>query len=655
MQGLQGFALFLIVLSNLTMVSAHGGEPVKIQENIRQLNLLHFADYYQDRDGSLNVSDLERVSFASQFKPVRSDTLNRGATRSVIWLRFDIHGSFSSDKALEPWLIQAGHPSLDLVTLYRKENNARDFVAVHAGDKYPYGVRSVAHPEFLFPIEVSSGQSSRFYLRVETNGVAYILLKLWSPLAYLENSTIDMILSGGLLGLLFALLLYSLTQGLVIRDTVYLFYTAYLGSVSLYILSFSGLGAAFFWPELPFLSNSSAVFMSMMGVTSLLLARSFMQLEVNIPWLNRLFILFIMLAILAVPMSVLLDYSSVLQLMLSHILFSLPAVVLAGSWFWLIKKQLSMHGFVLAFLLLTLTGGSHIMMLLGHIPVTSQGVMLTASGLVVQVLLLAWALSDRVRRLGQERLKKEQYARNKMEMEKNRLQESNRLKGAFLQAISRELSSPLNQVADSLDDLAANESTREQKGLLEHARKSSHEMNSIISHLLTLTELQSATVTVANQPFHLQKQLDILVERYTAKAQSKHLALKIDVDDSVPHVLYGDKDKLMQALAYLIDNAIRFTEFGQIVVQAFASIKPEGYLLSLQVRDTGEGIPEAHQQRVFDAFYQVQEDHSGGQLGLGLAVCQHLVNLLGGSVRYRDGVAEGACFQLDVDCSQNSP
>ena len=576
-----------------------------------------------------------------------------GITRSVIWLRFDLRYRSYLGEELGIWLVQAGHPPLDLVTLYVQDPD-EGFIVVHSGDKYPFGLRSIAHPTFLFPVEIRSGNTVRFYIRVETSGSMQIPLKLWSPLAYLERSTLEDVLSGCVLGILLVLLIYNLAQFIAVREFSYLFYVAYVGSFMFYLLSVNGIGMALIWQNYPMVNSAAPFFMSVAGVSGMIFSRSFLRLGEHAQWLDWMFILIIMTGLLIMPVSLLVHYGIAARLAMLQILFTLPIMIVTGSWSWLIQKNPAARLFTLGCALLLLGGGVHILMLLGWLantPETSSAVLI---GQVLQAIILSLGLASRTRSLRLERLQGERLACKKEEAGKLRLQESNRLKGAFLQAISRELSNPASQVTDLLDNLIAGESPDGHRAVLEAARKSSREMSSVVSHLLTLTEFQSESDTVALNPFHLRKQLDITMDRYRSKALTKRLKLHTEVDESVPQVLYGDSEKLMQALSYLIDNAIKFTHNGQVTVKAFSRRGESGeYLLSLQVVDTGPGIPPEHQEAVFKAFHQVELDHSEGALGLGLAVCQHLVNVLGGEVRYCPGSQSGACFQLDVSCQQS--
>ncbi|OED44313.1 hypothetical protein ACH42_07870 [Endozoicomonas sp. (ex Bugula neritina AB1)] len=657
MQGLQSFLknqLCLIVVT-LCMFGApvHSSEAVLITENTEELNLAVLSDYYEDTEGTLSLNELDSPEFQSRFKPVPNDVFNMGITRSVVWLRFDLRYRSSLGDELGTWLIQIGYPSLDLITLYVQDPD-EGFIIVHSGDKYPYGIRSISHPTFLFPVDIRSGETARFYIRVETSGSMQIPLKLWSPLAYLERSSLEGVLTGAVLGILLVLLIYNCVQFIAIRESCYLFYVAYVSSFLLYLLSINGIGMALVWRDYPIINSAAPFFMSMMGVTGVIFSRYYLRLGESIQWLDWMYILMIMLGFLVMPISLLVQYGIAARLVMFQVLLSLPVLIITGGWFWVMQKNRAAQWFAIAFMLLLMGIGVHIMVLLGLIANTSVTSNAVIIGQALQATLLSLGLASRTRMLRMEKIKEEQLARRKIESTKHQLQESNRLKGAFLQAISKELSSPATQVAESLDDLVDGGSLESHKALLEAARHSSREINTVVSHLLTLTEFQSATVTVAQTPFHLRKQLEITVDRYRAKALVKRLPLVIDIDESVPYVLYGDSEKLMQALSYLIDNAIKFTDQGQVTVRAFAEPNEQGEsLLSLQVSDTGKGIPPDRQEAVFEAFHQVEEDHSGDALGLGLAVCQHLVNILGGEVGYHPESSSGACFQIDVICQQS--
>lgn len=641
---------FIGVLPSGVMAS----EAILITENTEQLNLASMSYFYEDRDGLLNIENIEREAFQSRFKPVETDSLNAGITRSVFWLKFDLRYLSYLGENLGLWLLQVGHPPLDLVTLYAQDSEG-EFIAIHSGDKYPFDLRAVAHPTFLFPVELVSGDTKRFYLRVETSGSMQIPVKLWSPLAYLEFSTLEDVLSGILLGVLLVMMAYHFIQFIAVRDLCSILFCAYLGCFMLYFLGANGIGMAFIWPTFPQVNSATPFFMSLTSVMSVLFARSYLPLGDAIQWLDWLFLLVIMAGLMIVPASLLIHYGIAARVVMVQVFLSLPLVIIAGLYFWLLRGERASGYFSVAFIFLLLGGGVQSLMLLGDLdnsPLTANGI---ALGQAVQTLLLGVGLAKRTKQIREEQLLEEERKVVLVEQQNEHLLHGNQLKREYLQGISRELSKPVKRTARALKLFASESHEEHRQSLLQEAKECSEETARIIDGLLRVEDFRANVTSITDAPFHLRRQLELIENKLRVKAKGKKLEFKVSVDESVPDVLYGDSDKLMKSLSYLIDNAVDFTEQGFVKIRAKATVTANAgeCRLLLQVLDSGIGIPSDCDEKIYKIFQQVNpERRATGHYGLGLPLCQHLVNRMGGYVKHYNNPDQGSCFEIDITFRQ---
>ena len=661
MQGMRGsfsFQTFLFGLIFWFIVilpsGAMANEAILITENTEQLNLATMSEFYEDKDGLLNIENIESEAFQNLFNPIDADTLNAGITRSVIWLKFDLRYLSYLGETLGLWLLQVGHPPLDLVTLYAQDSIG-EFVAIHSGDKYPFDLRSVAHPTFLFPVELESGETKRFYLRVETSGSMQIPVKLWSPLAYLEFSTLEDVLSGILLGILLVMIAYHLSQFVAVRDLCSLFFCAYLGCFTLYFLGTNGIGMAFLWPGFPQINSATPFFMSLTSVMSVMFARSYFRLGDSIQWLDWLFLLVIMAGMMIVPSSLLIHYGIAARVVMMQVFLSLPLIITTGLFFWVFRNDRSAGYFSVAFIFLLLGGGIQSLMLLGHLdnsPLTANGI---AIGQAMQTLLLGVGLARRSRQIRDERLLEEERKLAMVEQQNEHLLHGNQLKREYLQGISRELSKPVKRTARALELFASESHEEHRESLLQEAKECSKETAGIIEGLLRVEDFKANAASITDAPFHLHRQLELIENKMRIRAKGKKLEFKVSVDASVPDVLYGDSDKLMKSLSYLVDNAFDFTEEGGVEIRAATAITPntEECRLLIQVLDSGIGISSEWDERIYKIFQQANpERRTAGHYGLGLSLCQHLVNRMGGYVKHYNNPDQGSCFELDITFRQ---
>lgn len=231
------------------------------------------------------------------------------------------------------------------------------------------------------------------------------------------------------------------------------------------------------------------------------------------------------------------------------------------------------------------------------------------------------------------------------------------LKNRFLSHVSHELRTPLTAVHQFLSlclDGLAGELTETQREYLEIAQRNTNQLKSMIGDLMELTRAQSGKLRVEVAPFALAPLVRELVETHTGAAESKGVLIEAEAeaDDGLPNVL-ADETRVRQVLGNLIENALKFTPAeGSIRVSVGADPREEGHV-RVSVRDTGCGISEAGQKKIFGRLHQeenLESAESRQGLGLGLAICKELVYLQGGRiwVESQEGVGSVFHFTLPV-------
>ena len=139
-----------------------------------------------------------------------------------------------------------------------------------------------------------------------------------------------------------------------------------------------------------------------------------------------------------------------------------------------------------------------------------------------------------------------------------------------------------------------------------------------------------------------------MVELLIIKAEDKNLRLTVEVDSEVPYLLYGDPFRLRQVLYNLIENAIKFSDEGQISLKLSVKEKKDTYTLLFTLEDNGIGIPLSLQEKIFKSFSQVDESSTRQYdgAGLGLALCKELIELAGGTVWVDSEPGSGSVFSF---------
>ena len=229
-----------------------------------------------------------------------------------------------------------------------------------------------------------------------------------------------------------------------------------------------------------------------------------------------------------------------------------------------------------------------------------------------------------------------------------RLRQVDKLKDEFLANTSHELRTPLygmTGLAESLIDGAGGELPEAAKAHLAMVVASGRRLTTLVNDVLDFSKLKHRSLELAAKPVDLHPVVDVVLTLLRPLVGSKDLDVENAIAADGPPVL-ADEDRLQQILHNLVGNAIKFTEAGAVVVAAVAN----GGRLEISVRDTGPGIPEEQQERIFDAFAQADgtiEREFGGS-GLGLAVTRQLVELHGGNLRVESATGQGSTFTFDL-------
>ena len=229
---------------------------------------------------------------------------------------------------------------------------------------------------------------------------------------------------------------------------------------------------------------------------------------------------------------------------------------------------------------------------------------------------------------------------------------ASQVKSAFLAHMSHEIRTPLHGMVGFISVLARADLPPAQAEPVRMLMTSAEHLVKVIDSILDFSKLEAGKVTLARAPFALRDTLHIAVRLFAPAARAKGLGLGLDVDPALPARVLGDDQRLIQVLANLVDNAIKFTVHGAIQVRAERVARGNhGVTLRVTVRDTGLGIPLEQQTRIFTAFDQVEAatTRSQGGTGLGLAICQQLVALMGGRLTVDSQAGVGSTFQVELD------
>jgi CheY-like chemotaxis protein/nitrogen-specific signal transduction histidine kinase len=263
-------------------------------------------------------------------------------------------------------------------------------------------------------------------------------------------------------------------------------------------------------------------------------------------------------------------------------------------------------------------------------------------------------LDRRTRELEQrveERTAQLAAARNEAERARQKAEEAARAKSDFLATMSHEIRTPMNGVIGMIQLLEATSLAREQREQLAVMRSSGEILMTIVNDMLDLSKIETGSLQLEYVDFHLVALVEDCIELFRPQAASRGLDLSLELAPDLPAYVNGDPTRVRQVLLNLVGNAMKFTEQGGVRVRVRRE-PGAAARIAVSVQDTGIGIPQEKLGEIFKAFTQAESSTTRrfGGTGLGLTICDRLVNAMGGTiaVESKPGIGSEFTFVLPL-------
>ena len=228
------------------------------------------------------------------------------------------------------------------------------------------------------------------------------------------------------------------------------------------------------------------------------------------------------------------------------------------------------------------------------------------------------------------------------------------VRAEFIDNVSHELRTPLTVIVGYLETLSDEPSleTPNNRKFVHIAHQHAERLSRLVDDLRSLSEIESGNVILRCETISLREIVEEVCEMFQSQLSKKSLEIFSDVDQM--HKAWVDRDRIIQILVNLVDNAIKYSPKGGTI--SFQAVRQEEQRIVLQVRDTGQGIPSTDLPRITERFYRVDRARSRaeGGTGLGLSIVKHLVHLLRGQFRIQSEVGKGTTVEMELPISSTS-
>jgi signal transduction histidine kinase len=677
--------------------AASGIEPLPVAGDQREYSTVGHLQLLLDSEGHLDIDDIRSPPWSAAFAPAHSEMHSLGFDRRVHWARLQLDSDLDHPQT---YYLELAYPLLDSVIVYIDAPDG--LKRYETGDRQPFAARPIRARTFLFPVPLQPGQSLRVYLRIETAGSLNLPIELLSRNAAFARMATEYSVLALYYGALLMLVIYNLYHFWRLRDINAAYYALFVSLYVAFQLALSGISFQFFWPNQPWWANVSLpFFLSAAYFAGVLFTRSILDTATNAPIIHRILGALRWLAVVGMVLALVGPYELALRFAVA-LVFSVVLFILVGF-------RIGLRGFrparyyslgwtvLLGFMVI------YALNAFGLIPTNFITTWATQIGSALDAVILAFAVTDRfylleeqhramqasyaealqqsndkLNRLNDElesrvqaglhelrasnqQLRVEAEVRRRAEL---KAEAANQAKSEFLANMSHELRTPMNAIVGFIHLLDSSPLSVAQRDYVTKAERAARALMDLIQDLLDFSRIEVGHLALERAALSVTTLAEDARDLVALSAEAKGLALRIEHTGVEDCWVFGDEARLRQVLANLLNNAVKFTERGEVVLEVGCEARapdapnaPERIRLALAVRDTGIGIRDEQRAQVFEPFTQADASITRrfGGTGLGLAICQRLVRQMGSEIELSSRLGAGSRFAFVLELEAAAP
>jgi diguanylate cyclase (GGDEF)-like protein len=379
-----GFLLFFLSIS-------FAGFTSQIVYNEQKTNYFGMAQYIS-HDDALSLDEVRQKNNTA-WNDINIKDASFGFNQRHFWFRFPLQNTHSSET---PWLLRSNYPLLDHIDVYLLADNevVQEF---YSGDKLPFNKRPIKHPTFVFPLKIDTDKEYSVYLHIQTSSSLQLALSLQTESNFWKTVAIENAASAAFYAVLLSMLFYNAVIFFIVRARSYLFYIFYIASFTLFMASIHGWGYQYLWPNSPQLHEFSVVLLiGPIIIFGALFSSTFLKLATLRPGLNRLVLSFVWIsgayciAVLILPYAIMIRVGAALAIVAAGI------GIFATLQEWVRSRSREVMLFIIAWITILIGFLLYSGQKFGLLPINNLTEHAIEIGAVLEVLLLALGLADRI-------------------------------------------------------------------------------------------------------------------------------------------------------------------------------------------------------------------------------------------------------------------
>ena len=621
------------------------------------------AYYFEDSTLELSIEDILDDAIRNQFQVNSQETINFSSTASAYWLTFKAAKIKDGD-----FYLNLGSAYIDSISLYEFDDKDNLISTRHTGDDLPFSSREIEVGNYLFSLDIEPNTTHVFYLRVKSDQPLFFPLRVGTlPNFVAYEHDLDF-LQGIYFGFMLLIFLYNLFLYFSTRERIYLYYIAYVFSITWFMASVFGYYFEYLWPNFPFLNQLVVASSGLTMITATLFTQKFLNTKETSPRMHKGSMLFLVIGFIVCLLVI-------FGLKIEGLKLSQGGLLIMAAYFLILGIRFKLKGYRPAKYYLLAWGAliiGIIFAILESLNLTFVMTYLNAMqiGSALEVVFLSFALGDRINVYKKEkedaqvealvsdkeneRLIQEQNVllEQKVKERTTELIQLNEQKDMLVDMVAHDLRTPLHQIKGIMWilDVPKIELPKEQKEYLSQIDNSVDRLSEMIGQILNTHGMEVNQINLKNEVIDLVDVVQYVAKSFQLTADEKNIKVMVRAEKG-NHYAKVDKNYMIQVLENLLSNAIKFSEKGSHIMLHLNSKKGKTFI---SIEDNGPGISEQDQKKMFGRYQKLSAQPTAGEssIGLGLSIVKKFVEAMNGTIHCESELGKGTQFIITFNTEE---